>query len=48
MKYAHTFDHLGCPVQHTTSRRYNAHRVIQAVLLVVNIIGLLALTKGLK
>ena len=45
MKYAHTFDHLGNPVQHTTSPGYNAHRVIQAVLIVINIVGLLLLLK---
>lgn len=48
MKYAHIFDRLGNPVQHITPRGYNAHRVIQTVLIAINIIGLLMLTKGLK
>jgi hypothetical protein len=48
MKYTHTFDHLGNPVQQVTPRGYNAHRVIQAVLIAINIIGLLMLAKGLK
>ena len=46
MKYAHTFDHLGNPVQHITPRGHNAHRIIQAVLIVINIIGLFTLVKA--
>jgi hypothetical protein len=45
MKYACTFDHLGNPVQHATPRGYNAHRVIQTVLVIINIAGLLMLAK---
>ncbi|WP_310626697.1 hypothetical protein [Limnohabitans sp.] len=45
MKYAHTFDHLGNPVQHVTPRGYKAHRVIQTVLIIINIMGLLMLMK---
>lgn len=45
MTYKHLFDHLGNPVQHVTRCGYNAHRVIQAVLIAINIIGLLMLAK---
>jgi hypothetical protein len=45
MKYAHTLDHLGNPVRHATPRCYNAHRVIQVVLIIINISGLLMLVK---
>lgn len=48
MKYMHIFDHLGNPVRHISPRGYNIHRVIQAVLIVINIIGLLMLVRGHK
>ncbi len=48
MDYHKAFDHLGNPVQHVTPRGYNAHRVIQAVLLVINVVGLLMLVRGHK
>ncbi len=48
MKYARTLDHLGNPVQHATPRGYNAHRVIQTVLIIINIVGLLMLVRGHK
>lgn len=41
MKYVQIFYHLGNPVRHI----YNIHRVIQAVLIAINIIGLLMLVK---
>lgn len=45
MKYARTLDHLGNPVQQATPRGHNAHRIIQAVLIIINIVGLLMLVK---
>lgn len=45
MKYVQIFDHLGNPVRHIPPRGYNIHRVIQAVLFAINIIGLLMLVK---
>ncbi|WP_310614116.1 hypothetical protein [Limnohabitans sp.] len=45
MKYAQSFDHLGNLVQQATPRGHNAHRVFQAALIVVNIMGLLMLMK---